>query len=98
MFHILYDGSVTDEDGFVAMGGESDAIRQRLESGYGPEMPLADALRLGAGTLGSQNGVNAGENGEVTAGRLEVALLDRTRARRKFRRVPDEELTTLLGG
>ncbi|MGH2686923.1 MAG: proteasome subunit alpha, partial [Actinomycetota bacterium] len=47
LFHILYDGSVTDEDGFVAMGGESEALARRLGEGYRPEMPLADALRLG---------------------------------------------------
>jgi proteasome alpha subunit len=97
LFHILYDGSVTDEDGFVAMGGESEDLAQRLGTGYHEGMSLADALRLGADTLGSQNGANADADGEVTAGRLEVAVLDRSRARRKFRRVPDEELTTLLG-
>ena len=96
LFHILYDGSVTDEDGFVAMGGEADALRDRLAGGYRAEMPLGDALRLGAEAVGAQNG--AGDDGEVTAGRLEVAVLDRNRPRRKFRRIHDDELTPLLGG
>ena len=30
MFHIRYDGSVTDEDGFAVLGGEADSIRERL--------------------------------------------------------------------
>lgn len=92
LFHILYDGSVTDKDGIVAMGGESDALEERLRSGYTNEMPLSDALKLGTETIKSQN-----ENGEeVTPARLEVAVLDRNRKRRKFHRLPDEELATLL--
>jgi proteasome alpha subunit len=90
LFHILYDGSVTDEDGFVAMGGESDALAGRLQDGYRPDMDLATALRLGTQTLGPQDG------GE--AARLEAAVLDRTRPRRKFRRLSDEEIAGLLAG
>jgi proteasome alpha subunit len=93
LFHILYDGSVTDEDGLVAMGGESDDLADRLRAGYSAEMPLGDALRLGRDTIKSQN-----EDGEeVTSARLEVAVLDRTGRRRKFKRLSDEELTPLLG-
>jgi proteasome alpha subunit len=92
LFHILYDGSVTDEDGFVAMGGESDALRERLRGAYRTEMPLGDAIRAGVGALTAQDG-----QGRVEAGRLEVAILDRTRPRRKFRRLEDEELAGILG-
>jgi proteasome alpha subunit len=93
LFHILYDGSVTDEDGFVAMGGRSEDLAARLKEGYRPEMSLADAIRLGVDSLISENGE---EN--VESQRLEVAVLDRTRPRRKFRRIPDEELAEILGG
>ncbi|MDQ4005513.1 MAG: proteasome subunit alpha [Actinomycetota bacterium] len=97
LFHILYDGSVTDEDGFVAMGGESDALAQRLGSGYQTGMALADALKLGAASLAAQNGGESSADGEVTGGRLEVAVLDRNQLRRKFRRVPDDEVDQILG-
>jgi proteasome alpha subunit len=93
LFHILYDGSVTDEDGFVAMGGRSEDLAARLKQGYRPEMSLADAIRLGVDSLISENGE---EN--VESQRLEVAVLDRTRPRRKFRRLPDDELAEILGG
>ena len=93
LFHILYDGSVTDEDGCVAMGGESRDLADRLGGGYSAEMPLADAVRLGVDTIRSQDV----EGEDVTPARLEVALLDRTRKRRKFHRLTDEELATLLG-
>jgi proteasome alpha subunit len=92
MFHILYDGSVTDEDGFVAMGGRSQDLADRIKTGYSQEMPLADAVRLGRDSIRSQDGQE-----EVTPARLEVAVLDRTRKRRKFHRLTDEELATLLG-
>jgi proteasome alpha subunit len=91
LFLILYDGSVTDEEGFVAMGGESARLAEHLRQGYGREMPLGDALKLGVGSLTVQNGER------VEAARLEVALLDRNRPRRKFRRLSDEDLGPLLG-
>ena len=90
LFHILYDGSVTDEDGYVAMGGESETVASRLKDGYRPELSLADALRLGTESITVQNGE------QVESSRLEVALLDRTRPRRKFRRLPDEEVGRIL--
>ena len=99
LFHILYDGSVTDEDGFVAMGGESAVIADRIRQGYSPGMDLGEALRLAAGSIPQSNGnAEDGDGGAVTASRLEIAVLDRTRPRRKFRRLPDEEVAALLGG
>ena len=91
LFHILYDGSVADEDGFVAMGGESDQLETRLREGYRPDLPLDEALRIGIDALTMQNGQR------VEPSRLEVAVLDRTRPRRKFRRLPDAEIGEALG-
>jgi proteasome alpha subunit len=90
LFHILYDGSVTDEDGYVAMGGESETVANRLKDGYRPGLSLAEALRLGTDSITVQNGE------QVESSRLEVAFLDRTRPRRKFRRLPDEEVGRIL--
>jgi proteasome alpha subunit len=90
LFHILYDGSVTDEDGYVAMGGESETVAGRLKDGYRPELSLAEALRLGTDSITVQNGE------QVESSRLEVAFLDRTRPRRKFRRLPDDEVGRIL--
>src|ERR671925_851544 len=55
LFHVLYDGSVTDEDGFVAMGGEAEALTERLKGGYRSGMTLEDALKLGVDALSGQN-------------------------------------------
>ena len=92
MFHILFDGSVTDQEGFVVMGGESEALAERLKPDYRPGLSLGEALGVGVGALTTGNG------GRPEAGRLEVAVLDRNRPRRKFRRLHDEELTSILEG
>jgi len=94
IFRLTYDGSVADERGFVAMGGASDAAEERLRSGWRPGMTLAEAVRLAVDVLG------AGENGErrtLDEGQLEVAVLDRERPRRSFRRIVGPVLAQLLG-
>src|SRR5207245_9174 len=37
LFHILFDGSVADEEGFVAMGGKSDDLSDRLKDTFRPD-------------------------------------------------------------
>ena len=94
IFRLTYDGSVADERGFVAMGGASDAAEERLGTAWRPGMTLSEVLRLAVDVLG------AGDNGErrtLDAAQLEVAVLDRDRPRRSFRRVVGPLLTRLLG-
>jgi proteasome alpha subunit len=92
LFHILYDGSVSDQEGFVAMGGESETLQSRLGDAYRPDMDLPSAVRTGVQALTAENGQG------VEPSRLEVALLDRTRGRRKFRRLPETEVASILQG
>jgi len=95
LFHILYDGSVTDRSGWVAMGGASDSLLTELEQRYPEGYPgaapdLAAALHISLDTLQTV------EERELEASGLEVAVLDRTRGRRKFRRLRGEALEELL--
>jgi proteasome alpha subunit len=91
LFHILFDGSVSDRQGWVVMGGQSDTLGGRLQEGYpGPEATLEDAIKLGHGALS-----DVGER-EIKAATLEIASLDRGRGRRKFRRLTDDEVTSIL--
>ncbi len=90
LFRILFDGSVADEDGFVAMGGEAEALTAKLREGYRPGMPLPEALRMAVDALA---GI---EERPLGPDRVEVAALDRTRLRRKFRRITGDELAELL--
>ena len=88
LFHILYDGSVTDRQGYLAMGGQAEALGNHLKdkTSY-PDVPdLATALKLGDDALKTV------EQREMPPENLEVAVLDRTRSRRKFRRLTNEEL------
>ncbi|HYP22380.1 MAG TPA: proteasome subunit alpha [Actinomycetota bacterium] len=91
LFHILYDGSVTDRQGWVAMGGQAEALGTYLKDKFPKKDPdLKAGLKLGHDALVSVEGR------EPTPSGLEVAVLDRTRARRKFRRLTNEELKGLL--
>ncbi len=91
LFHILFDGSVTDREGWVAMGGQSEALDAYLKDKYPKKSPRRDAaVKLGHEALESVEGRN------LPAETLEVAVLDRNRSRRKFRRLTREELAALL--
>ena len=44
MYRITFDGSVADEHGYVAMGGQADQVATVLKERYTEGMPLAGAL------------------------------------------------------
>ena len=93
LFHILFDGSVTDRQGWVAMGGQADALGTYLNDKYPKKVPdFASALKLGHEALESVEGH------KITAENMEAAVLDRTRARRKFKRFSAAELKSSLKG
>src|SRR6266850_915956 len=91
IYHILYDGTIEDERNYAAMGGQADEIRRFLKDHYRENMTLDDAVQLGVRAL------TVTQNKTLTERDLEVAVLDRTKARRKFRRIPLEALSQLLG-
>lgn len=93
IYRITYDGSVTDEHGFVVMGGNASTVSSALESTYHEGAPLAETLRAAMDALGRDNG----EQHPVAPAMLEVAVLDRSRKQdRKFRRLVGSALTRLL--
>ncbi len=90
MYHILYDGTIEDERNFAAMGGQAEDIRRFLRDNYRENQPLAEALQLGVRAL------TVTQNKTLSEKDLEVAVLDRTRPRRTFRRITMEALGQLL--
>src|ERR671930_2237390 len=52
IFRLTYDGSVADEHGFVAMGGQAEQISAGLEERYHDGLSLAEALSLAVDLLG----------------------------------------------
>jgi proteasome alpha subunit len=89
LYHIFYDGVVIDEERYSAIGGHAETILEALKEQYHDGMSLSEALQLGAQVLGD------GENA-LEADHLEVALLDRAKARRTFRKIKNSELEQLL--
>jgi proteasome alpha subunit len=89
LYHIAYEGTITDEDGVAVLGGETDAIFERLRAearrGWSLDEALQSAVRALAGpdrTLGPED--------------LEVAVLERGNGRRAFRRIDRVELAERL--
>jgi proteasome alpha subunit len=91
IYHILYDGTIEDEHNYAAMGGQSDEIRRFLKDHYKEGLSLADAAQLGVHAL------NVTQNKTLTPKDLEVGVLDRTKPRRRFRRLTGDTLAQLLG-
>jgi proteasome alpha subunit len=89
LFHILYDGTVMDEDAFTVLGGEAEAIAGRLAEAFEPGLDLAGALAAAVAGL-------AGPDRSLEPDDLEVAVLERTDRRRAFRRIEGAELDALV--
>jgi proteasome alpha subunit len=94
VYRLSYDGSVADEHGYVVMGGEAERLGALLADGWRPGLPLAEVLDLAVRVLGTPA---EGEPRRIPASQLEVAVLDRTRPRRAFRRLSGGALEDLLG-
>ena len=89
LYHVAYEGTITDEDRFAVLGGETEAIAQRLEEQWSERWTLAEALRAAVGAL-------AGPERTLGPAELEVAVLAEDTGRRAFRRLMTAELETLL--
>jgi len=91
LFHILYDGTVMDEQGFTVLGGQAESVIDTTREEYRDDLDRVAAIRLGAKVL-------AADGEPLGAAQLEVATLDRARTRRAFQRIRGDELTALLTG
>lgn len=89
LFHILYDGTVMDQERFTVLGGDAETISERMKTTYSAEQTLDVAVRGAVAAL-------AGGDRTLGDRELEVAFLDRTGPRRTFRRIEGDALTALL--
>ncbi len=78
-----------DETKFSVLGGEADAITERIEATWHDGMTLGDGIAASVAAL-------AGEERTLSAEDLEVAILSRTTARRAFRRIEGDELLGIV--
>jgi proteasome alpha subunit len=106
IYRISWDGSVSDEPGFVAFGGQADQVAGALKERFSDGMSLTEALGAALAALTAPAAASSGSaaataasNGsqpELTAANLEVAILDRARAHRTFRRLYGPRLEELI--
>ena len=95
LYRLSYDGTIVDEPDLLVMGGQVEALTTEARKNFRAGMDLAAAIGVAVTALGAVGG-NDGKPRRLPATQLEVAVLDRTRGKRKFRRIAGAALTPLL--
>ncbi|PTL37073.1 proteasome subunit alpha [Candidatus Methylomirabilis limnetica] len=90
VYRIAFDGSIGDEKGFAAIGGQAEELRLHLKDSYEAGLDQKAALRLATQAL------EAVSSAKVKPQSLEVAVLERSRIGRKFRRLSHNDLMAIL--
>jgi proteasome alpha subunit len=93
IYRVQFDGSISDHEGYCVIGGAADELGNLLRSDYRPGLSLGDALQLGRRALQRA----AEGQPQVATENLEVCVLDRNRAGRKFHRLSTDTLREHLG-
>ncbi len=89
MFHILYDGTVMDEEKFSVLGGDADSIWEKMDQAWKQAMSIAEGVKVALKALSTSER-------ELKAADLEVAVLERESTFRAFRRISHDELVKML--
>jgi proteasome alpha subunit len=89
LFHVAYEGTITDEGEWAVLGGDADTIRQGFERQFDSSWDLAKAVKACASAL-------SGPERSLAAQDLEAATLSDGNGRRTFERLDDTRLASLL--
>jgi proteasome alpha subunit len=89
LYHIAYEGTITDEDHFAVLGGDAETITERVAATWREGWGLDEALRAAVAAL-------SGPDRSLSGGDLEVAVLARNNGRRTFLRIANGEIDELL--
>jgi proteasome alpha subunit len=91
VYHILFDGTVTDEHGAVAIGGHAEALNAAIREAYQEDWDLSTAVGEAVKAL------SAAESRTIEASSIEAGVLERSRpGRRKFRRLAEDQVAGFL--
>ena len=91
IYHVSFDGSITDHSDFAVIGGQAERIRMHLHEHYRQSMSLQEALVL------SYQALRTGyEKPPEEPSTLEIGVLDRQRSGRTFYRLTQEEIGQFL--
>jgi proteasome alpha subunit len=93
LYRLTYDGSIVDEPSYLVMGGQTEPVLTKMKETYEEGMSLEAALGFAVAALSAGSASSNGDNG---IGKIEVAVLDRARPKRAFRRIEGAALTALL--
>ena len=86
LYRIAFDGSIADEKGYTSIGGQAEELKLFLKDNFQEGLSFKAALQQAIRAL------EAAASQKVKAAHLEVAVLERARPGRKFRRIPPAEL------
>lgn len=89
LYHVAYEGTITDREDFVVLGGDAGQIADRMDDTYVAGVSIAEALRTAVAAL-------AGPDRTLGPDLLEVAVLAEHNGRRCFSRVVGAELEAML--
>ncbi|MGH9046034.1 MAG: proteasome subunit alpha [Acidimicrobiales bacterium] len=89
LYHIAYEGTITDREHFAVLGGDAETIAERIGGSWREGWDLAAALAAAVSAL-------AGDDRTLGSEDLEVAVLSRENGRRTFERISNGELAALL--
>lgn len=87
MYHILFDGSISDYRQYAVIGGHADVVNTFLREHYQENLGLNAAMAFCKSALEKTT-----ENKRINEKHLEIAILDRNIEGRKFRRIRYEEI------
>jgi proteasome alpha subunit len=91
IYRISFDGSIIDENNFAVIGGRAEAVQTILKEKHSGQAPSLDAaLKLCVMALEQT------ANQKLQPEGLEVAVLDRSRTGRKFRRISVSDIRRIL--
>jgi proteasome alpha subunit len=106
LYRLTYDGSIVDEPQYIVMGGTVDAANTALKEAFADGLSLAEAVpvavkALSAGSSSTGTATSSAASGSglpelLPANKLEVAVLERARPRRAFRRIAGAALDSLM--
>ncbi|MDQ3402282.1 MAG: proteasome subunit alpha [Actinomycetota bacterium] len=96
LYRLTYDGSIVDEPQFLVMGGHTDPLVASLKETFEEGIDLGAAVQLAVKALAAGTANTPAATESAPLDKLEVAVLERNRPRRAFRRITGAALTALL--
>lgn len=95
IYFIDFDGTYREEENFAVIGGRAEAIVEILREEFTDSLELTAAIQLASQTFEKVESKES-DPYEITPQTIEVACLDVTAGRRKFRRFSEEDIAEIL--